>query len=122
MRKAQLAQFPPDARRSERRVVNIAATLRESGATLGDAEVLDLSLEGFKAKSDLTLDAGAQVLLKLPDYEAFRAEVVWVENGMAGFQFASPLHPATLAQLTAKTRKVMVRNHFGPSGMSRRRP
>lgn len=120
MRKAQLAQLPADGRRSERRLVNIAASLRDSGATLQDAEVLDLSLEGFKAQTELALATGDQVVLKLPGHEAFRAAVVWVDGRVAGFQFATPLHPATLGLLTSSTRKPMVRNHFGPNALKRR--
>lgn len=115
MHKGQLAVLPAaEGRRAERRIVNLAASLREEGATVADAEVLNLSTHGFMAQSDLPLQAGQYLFLKLPGVEAMSCKVVWVEDGNAGFEFTSPLHPATLDQLTAASRKAPPRHHFGP--------
>ncbi len=114
MHKGQLAKFEtPEGRRAERRVVNLAASLREPGATIADAEVLNLSTDGFMAKSDLAVEAGQHVFLKLEGLEAQKCLVVWVDGDKAGFQFSSPLHPATLDQLTSNHRKPIPRGHFG---------
>ena len=70
MSRAQLAILPvSEGRQAERRVVNLAARLREPGATIVDAEVLNLSIDGFMAESDLKLEPGANVWLKLPGLE-----------------------------------------------------
>ena len=114
MHKGQLAVLPAaEGRRAERRIVNLAASMREAGATVVDAEVLNLSTSGFMAKTDLPLEAGQYVFLKLPGIEAMNSKVIWVEDGKAGFEFTSPLHPATLDQLGMANRKAPPRNHFG---------
>jgi hypothetical protein len=115
MHKAQLAIIPMgEGRRAERRLVNLAASLREPGATVADAEVLNLSTTGYMAVSDMELVVGAAIWLKLPGHEALKSIVIWVEDGKAGFEFMTPLHPAILDQLTAATRKTPPRKHFGP--------
>ena len=115
MHKGQLATFSSaEGRRAERRIVNLAASLREPGAAVADAEVLNLSIDGFMAKCALPLDQGQTVFLKLPGLEAQKSQVVWIDGERAGFQFSTPLHPAELDQLTAATRKAIPRGHFGP--------
>jgi hypothetical protein len=112
---AQLAILPlPDGRSAERRIVNLAARLREPGATIVDADVRDLSTDGYMAVTDLVLEVGANVWLKLPGLEPQNSRVVWVEGGKAGFQFAAPLHPATLELVVENDRKPLPKGHFGP--------
>lgn len=115
MHKGQLAQLPVvEGRRVERRMVNLAASLREPGATVADVEVHDLSSSGFMAHTDLPLEVGKSVWLKLPGLEAQNSVIVWVEDGKAGFQFSTPLHRGTLEQLVSAGRPQVPRNHFGP--------
>lgn len=115
MHKAQLAKLPVgDGRRAERRVVNLAASLREPGAAVADAQVLNLSVSGYMAVSDMPLETGQYVFLKLPGLEAQKSQVVWVEGEKAGFQFLAPLHQADLDQVTAVQRKPIPKGHFGP--------
>jgi hypothetical protein len=115
MPKGQLAKLPAaDGRRTERRVVNLAASLREPGATVVDIEVLNLSVTGFMATSDMPVEVGQCVYLKLAGLEAQKSQVVWVEEDKAGFQFIAPLHPATLDELVSTERKSFPRNVFGP--------
>ena len=121
MPRGQLAQLPlAEGRHAERRVVNLAASLREPGAAVADADVLDLSTDGFKAVSDLTLEVGGFAFLKLAGLAVQKAQVVWIEEGKAGFRFTSPMHPAELEQLVASERKTAPRNHFGPRGRTPR--
>jgi hypothetical protein len=113
--KGQLAILPvPEGRRAERRIVNLAARLRDPGATLSDIEVLNLSVDGFMARGDVALEVGSSAWLKLPGLEAQNATVVWVEDDKAGFEFATPLHPATLELLVSAGKKTIPRGHFGP--------
>ena len=115
MTRGQLAILPvPEGRRAERRIVNLAARLRDPGASLTDIEVLNLSVDGFMARSEVALEVGGFAWLKLPGLEAQNAKVVWVEGDKAGFEFATPLHPATLELLVTAGKKVIPRGHFGP--------
>lgn len=118
MRKAHLAILPtPDGRRAERRIVNLAASLREPGASLAEAEVVNLSVTGFAAETEAQLEPGAQVWLKLPGLEPTNCRVVWVDGSKCGFEFMSPLHPATLDTVTAASRPMPVKRHFGVGAM-----
>jgi hypothetical protein len=120
MQRGQLARLPvAEGRRAERRVVNLAASLREPGASVLDIEVLDLSIQGFLAVSKMPLEVGAHVWLKLPGIEAQKSLVVWVDGDKAGFQFATPMHPGDLDQLTSTERKPIPRGHFGPRRFGR---
>lgn len=114
MGKAHLAILPNgDGRRGERRLVNIAASLREPGASLNEIEVANLSVGGFAAEISFPLEVGSIVWLKLPGTEPLKCQAVWVEDGKAGFEFATPLHAATLDLLTLVNRKPVVKRHFG---------
>ena len=117
MTRGQLAILPvPDGRKAERRLVNLAARLRDPGATVADIEVLNLSTSGFAAQGTFALEPGAFVWLKLPGLEPQNSRVVWVEEGKAGFEFATPLHPGTIELLVQANRKPLRRGHFGPQG------
>lgn len=115
MSRAQLAILPvSEGRSAERRIVNLAARLREPGATIVDAEVRDLSTDGFMAETNLVVETGATVWLKLPGLEPQNSRVVWAEEGKIGCQFSTPLHPLTLEMLVKSGRKPPIRGHFGP--------
>src|SRR5688500_12420158 len=108
----QLAILPvAEGRTAERRIVNLAARLREPGATIHTAEVQDLSIKGFMARVDVDLEPGNSVWLKLPGLEPQNSRVVWCEEGRAGFEFATPLHPATLELLVSAGRKPIPKGH-----------
>ena len=114
MSKAHLAILPtPDGRRAERRIVNLAASLREPGASLAEAEVVNLSVTGFAAETDAEIETGAVVWLKLPGLEPTNCRCVWVDGRKAGFEFLTPLHPATLDTVTAASRTAPPKRHFG---------
>jgi len=113
--KAQLAILPvPEGRSSERRIVNLAARLREPGATIVDAEVRDLSTDGFMAETHLVLEPGATVWLKLPGLEPQNSRVAWADDGRIGCQFSTPLHPLTLEMLVTTNKRPTLKGHFGP--------
>ena len=115
MAHAQLAILPiGDGRSAERRVVNLAARLRDPGARLVECEVQNLSTDGFMAETDLALEPGAVVWLKLQGLEPQNSVVIWAEDGKVGFQFATPIHPATIEMIVAMNRKAPPKRHFGP--------
>jgi hypothetical protein len=113
--RGQLAILPMiEGRNAERRVVNLAARLREPGARVAEAEVLNLSTDGFMAVTDLALEPGMTAWLKLPGLEPQQSRVVWQEDGKTGFQFTAQLHPATIELIIQGTRKPVPKRHFGP--------
>ena len=115
MSRAQLAVLPtPEGRSAERRIVNLAARLREPGATIVDVEVRDLSTDGYMAETLLRLDPGAIVWLKLPGLEPQNSRVAWAEDGKVGCQFATPLHSLTLEMLLKTGKRPALKGHFGP--------
>jgi len=115
--RGQLAILPlPEGRTAERRIVNLAARLREPGASIFDAEVLNLSTDGFMAIVPVPLEPGTGVWLRLPGLEPQNSRVVWFEDGKAGFQFVNPIHPATIELLVQTNRKGPPKRHFGPQG------
>ena len=94
---AELSVLPGgDARKAPRRIVNLAAALREEGATIAPVQIVDISLGGCRIDSDVPIEAGAQVWLKLPGLETKRSRVVWTQGRQGGCEFDVPLHPAEL--------------------------
>jgi hypothetical protein len=106
---AELSQLPiSDGRKAERRIVNLAAALRESGARTAPIVVVDISTGGFKAEVPDDIGEGAEVWLKLPGFEAKRSRVVWRGGKEAGCEFEMPLHASELALMTApKPRRIV---------------
>lgn len=116
MTRAQLAILPiRDGRKAERRIVNLAARLREPGASLIEVDIMNLSTDGFMAQC-VELEIGAYVWLKVAGLEPQACRVIWNEAGKAGFEFLNPLHSATIELLVVNNRKPPPRNHFGPLG------
>lgn len=123
MAHAQLAILPiVQGRNAERRIVNLAARLREPGARIVEAEVQNLSTDGFMAHTDLAMETGAIVWLKLPGLEPQASRVVWAEEGKVGFQFITPVHPATIELVVTMSRKPVPKRHFGPQDHLPQRP
>jgi hypothetical protein len=106
---AELSQIPiTDGRKAERRIVNLAAALREAGAKTSNIVVLDIAVGGFKAELVEEAEEGAEVWLKLPGFEAKRSRVVWTKGKEAGCEFETPLHPRELEQIVQpKPRKIV---------------
>jgi hypothetical protein len=110
---AELSKLPiTDGRKAERRIVNLAAALREAGATTTPVQVLDISAGGYKVQTDAHLEEGSEVWLKIPGSEAKRGHVVWTKENEAGCEFESELHPAELELLVAPPRRGPVKNVF----------
>jgi hypothetical protein len=99
---AELSQLPiGSGRKAERRIVNMAAALREDGAKTSPVTVVDISAGGFKAEVGDDILEGAEVWLKLPGFEARRSRVIWRRGGEAGCEFETPIHERDLEQIVA---------------------
>ncbi|HET9640708.1 MAG TPA: PilZ domain-containing protein [Allosphingosinicella sp.] len=118
---AELSQIPiTDGRKAERRIVNLAAALRENGAKTIKAVVVDISVGGFKAEAEEPHQEGDEVWLKLAGLEPRRSRVVWVrdvdkggETGCEiGCEFEWPLHPRELEVIVAPAPRRIVKGVF----------
>jgi PilZ domain len=117
---AELSQLPiGEGRQSQRRIVNIAAALREDGARTLSVVVHDVSLGGFKAEAPEPLEEGVEVWLKLPGCEARRSRVIWAKDKDVGCEFEQPLHQAELDLIVAPTPRRVLRGVFGPNSVRR---
>ena len=97
---AEMSVLPVgEARKSLRRIVNIAAALREEEATTSRAVVLDISVGGCRLQTEGAIKAGGEVWLKLPGLETRRSRIVWTDGTLAGCEFEMPLHAGELALL-----------------------
>ena len=114
---AELSKIPiGDGRKAERRIVNLAAALRESGAKTSRIVVVDISVGGFKADSEEPHQTGDEVWLKLAGLEPRRSRVVWAREGEKGFEigceFEWPLHPRELELIVAPAPRKIVKGVF----------
>jgi hypothetical protein len=116
-RMAQLATLPAlEGRRSERRVLNLAADLRENGGSVAEVEVANISQDGFLIHSHggLALEIGSFAWLKLPGFEPLKSQVVRVGEGKLGGRFLTPLYPAVLELMLKEEPRARVRRLFHP--------
>jgi hypothetical protein len=114
---AQLATLPAlEGRRSERRVLNLAADLRENGGSVAEVEVANISQDGFLIQSHggLTLEIGSFAWLKLPGFEPLKSQVVRVAEDKLGGRFLTPLYPAVLELMLKEEPRARVRRLFHP--------
>ena len=99
---AELSQLPiGNGRKAERRIVNLAAALREDGAKTAPIVVLDISGGGFRAEVGDDVHEGSEVWLKLPNLEAKRSRVVWRKGSEVGCEFETPVHENEIALIVA---------------------
>jgi hypothetical protein len=97
---AELSTEPGNnGRKSERADVAFAAGLRQRGAHAVSVQIMDLSVDGFRAATHLQLLPGSDVWLKLPGLETLHSRVVWMRGHMLGCEFVRPLHPAVLQMI-----------------------
>ena len=110
---AELSQLPiGDGRKAERRIVNLAAALREAGATTSQVLVLDISAGGFRAEAGEEVQEGCEVWLKLPSFEAKRSRAVWRKGSEVGCEFESPLHDREIQLIVAPAPRRIPRGIF----------
>lgn len=114
---AQLATLPAvQGRRSERRVLNLPADLREEGATVAQVEIANISEHGFLIhdNSGLELEVGSFAWLKLAGFEPFKTQVVRLAGGKLGGRFLTPLYPAVLELILKEEPQPKRRRLFHP--------
>jgi hypothetical protein len=80
--------------RPDRRVVELSGYALLPDGTTFDAKLLDLSYEGCKIRSEITLEPGAQLKLAVFRRGLIDAEVRWFKDGIAGLVFSKAEAPA----------------------------
>lgn len=67
-----------------------------------DLAVLDLSIGGAMVEAcGWSVDSGDRVLVTLPGLSPQPAEIVWIEDGRAGFVFEQPLHESVFERFSS---------------------
>lgn len=92
----------PTSRKSQRVSLEMGAGLRQRGGTGVSIQIVDLSVDGFRASTHLQLAKGTDVWLRLPGLEAYQAKVMWTKGAFIGCAFERPLHPAVLDMIVKK--------------------
>ena len=99
---APFARPPRKGRQAERTAIELAAGLRQRGASGVSVQIVDLSTDGFKAATHLELQVGIDVWLRLPGLEPCHARVCWAEGLNIGCAFVRPLHPAVFDMIVKR--------------------
>jgi hypothetical protein len=90
------------SRKSKRVALEIGAGLRQRGGSGVSIQILDLSVDGFRASTHLDLPSGTDVWLRLPGLEPYHARVAWSKGQFVGCAFVRPLHPAVLDMIVKR--------------------
>ena len=93
------AEASREARVDQRRLSDFLAYVREPTSDPVAVRVLDLSVDGCRIISDLALEQGTTVWIKLPSVGARRARVAWSRHNEAGCQFSSVLDEKVVEKL-----------------------
>jgi hypothetical protein len=85
-----------DHRHQQRVPIVMRARLRDRHSHKYNVRLLDLSVTGFRAEADYSLDAGQIVWLAIPGMEGLEADIAWRSGLVIGCSFRQPLYPAVL--------------------------
>ncbi len=83
-----------DNRMSSRSGVQITAEIRQRADFKVTAEILDLSLSGFRMHCVVSLNDELPLHMTLPGFAPQSSIVRWVKGYEYGCEFSSPLYPA----------------------------
>jgi hypothetical protein len=94
---ARIAIAPDhDNRRTSRRLVNFAGSLREGAVSAEGVTVTDLDERGCRVTTALILQPETAVWIKIAGMNTLRARVAWVNDGEIGCEFCTPLEAGDL--------------------------
>jgi hypothetical protein len=77
-------------RRSARACISLEATMEEIGAKGVQAQILNLSIDGFMAETEGRFLTGSYVWVKLPGIGPMSAKIIWSRGGRVGARFTAP--------------------------------
>lgn len=89
-------------RAAPRLSIDMEASSRAVTAKPFKVRVLDLSTEGFRIETFVTLEAGTDIWLRLPGLEPRPGTVMWAEGDEAGCAFRQPLHQAVVESIAGR--------------------
>jgi hypothetical protein len=102
----EIAVLPHSSRRlRSRRIVNFAASVRDSGSRAAKIRVSDLTQDGCRVVLADAPEVGTEVWLKVTGLNPLRANVAWARDGEAGCEFSIPLDAETLEALANKPKR-----------------
>ncbi|HEY0597142.1 PilZ domain-containing protein [Sphingopyxis sp.] len=104
-RTLEASQAPTSARRDERTPVDGRARFREAGSNPFDAELFDLSANGFRMFTFSRQAIGKHIWVNLPGLQPVEAVVRRQDGNNYGCEFVNPLHPSVADHLKAKLAK-----------------
>lgn len=103
MIRGRLATLSIRAKRAEpRRIVNLAARLKDRGTTFADVCVEDISTKGCKFTPIGAAELGDGVWLKLPGLEPIPGRIAWIDGSDGGCAFGRELHESDLDLLRSQ--------------------
>jgi PilZ domain len=94
-----------DGRRAQRLDVQMKASLRETGCTKFNVDVLDMSVSGFRFETAYSIAPSTRVWLTIPGLAAQEAVVAWQDRFRYGCYFVNPLHIAVFDHVIAHHRR-----------------
>lgn len=97
---------PRGRRRAERAPVLMAAALHTVGGSR-TVSIIDVSSTGARLRSNLPLEPGQDIWLKIPPNDVF-GRVRWVDADLCGIAFDEPLDADEAARLQARGRVVIM--------------
>lgn len=93
-----------DGRRAERLNIFMKASLRESGCTKFDVQVLDMSISGIRFETAYSIAPSTRVWLTIPGLAGLEAIIAWQDRYRYGCYFVTPLHVAVFDHIIAQHR------------------
>jgi len=91
---------PEESLLASRFTRHLPAQLRSRSGRVNPIRIVDLSIAGcLMERQAMALGVGDSVLVRLPGLSYIRAEVVWVEEGIAALSFEEVLHDAIFEHL-----------------------
>lgn len=101
----EATKAPASARRDERTSVDGRARFREAGSNPFDAELFDLSANGFRMFTFSRQATGKHIWVNLPGLQPVEAVVRRQDGNNYGCEFVNPLHPSVADHLKTKLAK-----------------
>lgn len=83
-----------DQRRALRADVDAKVVVREAKGTKFTAELVDISVTGFRFRTLYSVRLNSQIWITLPGLSTLEAAIAWHDDPLYGASFLSPLHPA----------------------------
>jgi PilZ domain len=83
-----------DERRALRADVKANIVVRETHGTKFTAELVDISVTGFRFRTLYSVRLNAHIWITLPGLSALEAAIAWHDDPQYGATFINPLHPA----------------------------